>query len=221
MAADEQWLSAAYGRDSAALHFTWIADEAAVRPVVGAVEAALDGLDARPHWGKVFSTPPEQLAQLWAHLSDFVEAARAADPTGKFRNAFLDRNLPDRPWSRGPGPDAAATRLRHPISSTSHPVDGVRSGAVGCEVGWAAGGSAAAGATVGRGAVARGGGPEVGALARGVPAGVGVDDVAATSRCRTTSALDSSGEVHVVDAGEDLPHHLQAGADATGAGPPA
>ncbi len=94
IAADDQWLSAAYGRDSAALHFTWISDEAAVRPVVGAVEAALDGLDARPHWGKVFSTPPERLAQLWPHLADFVATARAADPGGKFRNAFLDRHLP-------------------------------------------------------------------------------------------------------------------------------
>ncbi len=94
MAADDQWLSAAQGRDSAALHFTWISDEAAVLPVVTAVEAALDGLDARPHWGKVFTTPPERLAQLWPHLPDFVAATRAADPAGKFRNAFLDRHLP-------------------------------------------------------------------------------------------------------------------------------
>ncbi len=93
IAADDQWLSVAYGRDTAALHFTWIADEAAVRPVVRAVEAALDGLDARPHWGKVFTTPPERLAQLWPHLADFVTAARAADPGGKFRNAFLDHHV--------------------------------------------------------------------------------------------------------------------------------
>jgi xylitol oxidase len=94
VAADDQWLSAASGRDSAALHFTWISDEAAVWPVVGAVEAALNGLDARPHWGKVFSTSPDRLPRLWPHLPEFVAAAEAADPTGKFRNAFLDRHLP-------------------------------------------------------------------------------------------------------------------------------
>jgi alditol oxidase len=94
VAADDQWLSAASGRDSAALHVTWISDEVAVRPVVDAVEAALAEFDARPHWGKVFSTPPERLATLWPHLADFVAAARKADPEGKFRNAFLDRHLP-------------------------------------------------------------------------------------------------------------------------------
>lgn len=93
IAADDQWLSGASGRDSAALHFTWISDVAAVLPVVGAVEAALSEFDARPHWGKVFTTPAERIAQLWPHLPDFVAAARAADPGGKFRNAFLDRYL--------------------------------------------------------------------------------------------------------------------------------
>jgi xylitol oxidase len=94
VAADDQWLSAASGRDSAALHFTWISDEAAVWPVVEVVEAALAEFDARPHWGKVFSTPPERVAALWPHLADFVAAARRADPEGKFRNAFLDHHLP-------------------------------------------------------------------------------------------------------------------------------
>lgn len=94
VAADDQWLSAASGRDSAALHFTWVSDEAAVRPVVAAIEAALAEFAARPHWGKVFSTPPEQLPALWPHLPDFVALARSADPDSKFRNAFLDRHLP-------------------------------------------------------------------------------------------------------------------------------
>ncbi len=93
IAADDQWLSAATGRDSAGLHFTWISDVAAVLPVVGAVEAVLAEFDARPHWGKVFTTPAERIAQLWPHLPDFVAAARAADPGGKFRNAFLNRYL--------------------------------------------------------------------------------------------------------------------------------
>lgn len=93
IAADDQWLSAAEGRDSAALHFTWISDMAAVLPVVGAVEEVLTEFDARPHWGKVFSTPADAVAKLWPHLPDFVAAARTADPVGKFHNAFLDATV--------------------------------------------------------------------------------------------------------------------------------
>lgn len=91
VAADDQWISGATGRDSAALHFTWVADAAAVAPVVAAVEAALAPFDARPHWGKVFATAPERIAQLWPRLGEFAALARKADPAGVFRNAFLDR----------------------------------------------------------------------------------------------------------------------------------
>ncbi|MBW0115769.1 D-arabinono-1,4-lactone oxidase [Pseudonocardia abyssalis] len=93
VAADDLWLSAAYGRDSVAIHFTWVPDAAAVAPAVAAVESALDPFDARPHWGKVFTTPPGRVRELWEHLPSFVELAREADPTGKFRNAMLDRYL--------------------------------------------------------------------------------------------------------------------------------
>ncbi|WP_300008943.1 D-arabinono-1,4-lactone oxidase [Pseudonocardia sp.] len=94
VAADDLWLSAAYGRDSVAVHFTWVPDAAAVAPAVTAVEAALDPFDARPHWGKVFTTPPQRLRELLPRLPAFAELARAADPTGKFGNAMLDRCLP-------------------------------------------------------------------------------------------------------------------------------
>ena len=40
VAADEHWLSPSYRRDSAALHFTWILDEAAIAPVIAAVRSA-------------------------------------------------------------------------------------------------------------------------------------------------------------------------------------
>ncbi|MCZ9336660.1 FAD-binding protein, partial [Streptomyces sp. TRM76130] len=43
VAADAQWLSPAYGRDTVAVHFTWVEDTAAVLPVVRRVEEALDG----------------------------------------------------------------------------------------------------------------------------------------------------------------------------------
>jgi xylitol oxidase len=94
VAADDLWLSPSYGRDSVGIHFTWRPDPAGVRPVVGALEAALDPFDPRPHWGKVFTTPPERLAELHPRLPDAVALFGEHDPTGKFRNAMLDRCLP-------------------------------------------------------------------------------------------------------------------------------
>ncbi|MFB9381884.1 D-arabinono-1,4-lactone oxidase [Pseudonocardia petroleophila] len=94
VAADDLWLSAAHGRDSVAIHFTWVPDADAVAPAVAAVEAALDPFDARPHWGKVFTTPPGRVRELWERLPAFAALARDADPTGKFRNAVLETYLP-------------------------------------------------------------------------------------------------------------------------------
>ncbi|MFF3904639.1 D-arabinono-1,4-lactone oxidase [Streptomyces sp. NPDC001848] len=89
VAADAQWLSPAYGRDTVALHFTWVEDTAAVLPVVRRVEEALDGLEARPHWGKVFTMPAEVLRERYPRLDDFTALAAELDPAGKFRNAFV------------------------------------------------------------------------------------------------------------------------------------
>ncbi|POX45330.1 FAD-binding protein [Streptomyces sp. Ru72] len=89
VAADAQWLSPAYGRDTVALHFTWVEDTAAVLPVVRRVEEALDGLEARPHWGKVFTMPEQVLRARYPRLDDFAALAAELDPAGKFRNAFV------------------------------------------------------------------------------------------------------------------------------------
>lgn len=93
VAADALWLSPAYGRDSLALHFTWIADTARVLPVVAAVEAALAPFDPRPHWGKVFTTEPEALAARYPRMDDARRLVVASDPDGVFGNAFVDRYL--------------------------------------------------------------------------------------------------------------------------------
>ncbi|MBK6011678.1 FAD-binding protein [Streptomyces sp. MBT53] len=89
VAADAQWLSPSYGRDTVALHFTWIEDTAAVLPVVRRLEEALDGFDARPHWGKVFTTSAEVLRGRYPRLGDFAALARDLDPRGVFANAFV------------------------------------------------------------------------------------------------------------------------------------
>jgi alditol oxidase len=89
VAADEQWLSPAHGRDSVALHFTWIADQAAVLPVVREVEAALEPFAPRPHWGKVYEVPAAVVRGRYPRLGDFAELVRELDPAGKFTNAFV------------------------------------------------------------------------------------------------------------------------------------
>ncbi|MEU2878718.1 FAD-binding protein [Streptomyces sp. NPDC007070] len=89
VAADAQWLSPSHGRDTVALHFTWIEDTAAVLPAVRRVEAALEPFDPRPHWGKVFTTPAAALRGRYPRLADFRTLARELDPAGKFANAFV------------------------------------------------------------------------------------------------------------------------------------
>lgn len=94
VAADDLWLSGAYGRNSVAIHFTWRPDPSAVLPVVTAVEAALEPFAARPHWGKVFTTPAARLRELFPRLPDAVALFAGHDPSGKLRNAMLEEVLP-------------------------------------------------------------------------------------------------------------------------------
>nr|MDT0662196.1 FAD-binding protein [Micromonospora sp. DSM 115978] len=94
IAADDLWLSPSYGRDSVAIHFTWVKDPDAVAPALAAVEEGLAPLAARPHWGKLFGVPPADLAARYPRHGDFVELARHFDPAGKFRNDLLDRYFP-------------------------------------------------------------------------------------------------------------------------------
>jgi xylitol oxidase len=94
IAADELWLSPSQGRDTVALHFTWIQDEELVRPVVAALEEGLAPLDARPHWGKVFAADAATLAERYPKVNDFIALAAKYDPAGKFRNPYLDTFLP-------------------------------------------------------------------------------------------------------------------------------
>ncbi|MBC2869765.1 FAD-binding protein [Streptomyces mexicanus] len=94
VAPDAQWLGPSHGRDTVALHFTWVEDTRAVLPVVRRLEEALDAFDPRPHWGKVFTTPAAVLRARYPRLDDFRALARELDPSGKFTNAFL-RDLLD------------------------------------------------------------------------------------------------------------------------------
>ncbi|ADB30913.1 FAD linked oxidase domain protein [Kribbella flavida DSM 17836] len=94
IAADRLWLSPSQGRATVAFHFTWIQDETAVRPVVEAIEDALLPLGARPHWGKVFAADAATLRACYPLVPDFTTLAGRLDPTGKFRNDYLNTYLP-------------------------------------------------------------------------------------------------------------------------------
>ncbi|KOV69330.1 FAD-binding protein [Streptomyces sp. MMG1121] len=95
VAADTQWLSPAHGRNSVALHFTWVRDEAAVRPVVRRLEEVLARFDPRPHWGKVYEIPSAVVRRRYTRVPDFRALARSLDPTGKFTNAVVRDLLTD------------------------------------------------------------------------------------------------------------------------------
>ncbi|WP_328734781.1 FAD-binding protein [Streptomyces bobili] len=89
IAADEQWLSPAHGRDSVAVHFTWTDDTAAVLPVVRELEAALEPFEPRPHWGKVYELPASVVRGRYPRIDDFRALAQDLDPAGTFTNAFV------------------------------------------------------------------------------------------------------------------------------------
>ncbi|MFF1271970.1 D-arabinono-1,4-lactone oxidase [Streptomyces marokkonensis] len=89
VAADDQWLSPSYDRDTVAVHFTWIEETRTVLPVVRRVEEALAPFDTRPHWGKVFTTPAAELHARYPRLHDFRALVRDLDPAGTFTNAFV------------------------------------------------------------------------------------------------------------------------------------
>jgi xylitol oxidase len=95
VAADRFWMSPCHDRQTLAIHFTWIADQSAVLPVVSVVEQLLAGFDARPHWGKIFTIPSGTVARLYPRLADFRDLTVRYDPTAKFRNRFLDAVLAD------------------------------------------------------------------------------------------------------------------------------
>ncbi|GAA3954174.1 D-arabinono-1,4-lactone oxidase [Actinoplanes auranticolor] len=90
VAADDLWLSMNYERASLGLHFTWIADTAAVLPAVAALEEQLAPLEARPHWGKVFTEDAATVRSRYPRFADFQALVAEYDPRGTFRNAWLD-----------------------------------------------------------------------------------------------------------------------------------
>ncbi|HXC42804.1 MAG TPA: FAD-binding protein [Candidatus Dormibacteraeota bacterium] len=93
IAADHLWMSPCYQQDCVTIHFTWKPDWPAVGKLLPVIEKELAPFDARPHWGKLFTTSPTTLRGIYKKMPEFVELARSYDSQGKFHNEFLNRNI--------------------------------------------------------------------------------------------------------------------------------
>lgn len=89
IAADENWMSPAHGRESLAIHFTWKPDVAGVAAFLPTLEAALAPFRARPHWGKVFSAGAFDFKALYPQFKPWVDYRAGLDPDRKFINEQL------------------------------------------------------------------------------------------------------------------------------------
>jgi len=93
IAADHLWMSPCYEQDCVTIHFTWKPDWPAVSQLLPVIEKELAPFNARPHWGKLFTTSPTALKSIYKKMPEFVQLSTRYDPQGKFHNEFLNRNI--------------------------------------------------------------------------------------------------------------------------------
>src|SRR6184192_1405969 len=93
IAADDLWMSPCYRQPCVTIHFTWKPDWPAVRRLLPVIEKELAPFKARPHWGKLFTMPPTELRSRYEKLPEFIRLSKSYDPSGKFRNEFLNTNI--------------------------------------------------------------------------------------------------------------------------------
>ncbi|MDB5020433.1 MAG: FAD-binding protein [Pedobacter sp.] len=93
IAADNLWMSPCYKQTSVTIHFTWKQETAAVMKLLPIIEKELEPFKVRPHWAKIFTMAPGILASRYDKMEDFKKIVQDFDPKGKFRNAYLERNL--------------------------------------------------------------------------------------------------------------------------------
>ncbi len=93
-AADDIWLSTAYGRPTAyiAVHQYHRRDH---REYFDAVETICRSVDGRPHWGKLHSLGSDELRDTYEHFDDFLRVRNSMDPGKLFGSEYLERLLSD------------------------------------------------------------------------------------------------------------------------------
>ncbi len=92
VAPDEAFLSTAGERDSGfvAVHMY---ERMEWQPYFRAVEAIMDELDGRPHWGKRHFQTAATLRPRYPHWDRFQAVRARLDPAGRFANAWTERVL--------------------------------------------------------------------------------------------------------------------------------
>ena len=89
-AADDIWLSTAYGRDTAYV---------AIHQYVGlpyqeyfaAFESIATAAGGRPHWGKMHTLDAQRLGERYPRFTDFLRVREETDPDRRFANPYLDQ----------------------------------------------------------------------------------------------------------------------------------
>jgi xylitol oxidase len=93
IAADKLWMSPCHEQDCVTIHFTWKPDWPAVSKLLPIIEKELAPFNARPHWGKLFTTSSADLRRIYNRMPDFIALSKQYDPQGKFRNEYLKKNI--------------------------------------------------------------------------------------------------------------------------------
>ena len=91
-AADDVWMSTAYGRESAYVAVHRYHREPH-EPYFSACEEILREHGGRPHWGKMHGMTRRDLAASYPKFDDFLVLRDSLDPRRVFANAYLDRVL--------------------------------------------------------------------------------------------------------------------------------
>ena len=92
VAADDVWLSPAYGRNSAFVRLKRFRGIHQAR-IAETFADVMERHDARPHWGSPHGKKADALAQLYPRWQDFLALRAQLDPRGVFLNDYLSRLL--------------------------------------------------------------------------------------------------------------------------------
>ncbi|WP_322797087.1 D-arabinono-1,4-lactone oxidase [Tepidiforma sp.] len=88
LAADDAWLSPAYGRPTVTISIHQDADRPYAK-FFADIEAIFRDYAGRPHWGKIHTASRDELARLYPRFEQFVELRRQLDPDGRFLSPAL------------------------------------------------------------------------------------------------------------------------------------
>ena len=92
-APDDIWLSTANGSEERCYVAVHVYKGMPYEQYFRGVEAIMDSLGGRPHWGKLHFQTADTLRPKYEHFDDFLAVRDRLDPDRRFTNAYLDRVL--------------------------------------------------------------------------------------------------------------------------------